>query len=93
MKLSKAVKPISYLKAHTSEVIRELSENRQSVIITQNGQAKAVLQDIHAYEKTQESLALLKMLLHSQEHRKQGKFKLLSQTFKEVRRKIQEDNS
>ena len=93
MKLSKAVKPISYLKANTSEVIREIAENRQSVVITQNGKAKAVLQDIHAYEKTQESLALLKMLLLSQEHRRQGKFKSLSQTFKDVRRKIQKDHA
>lgn len=56
------IKPISYLKAHSAELIRELGEGAAPLVVTQNGEAKAVLQDIAAYERTQETLALLKLL-------------------------------
>lgn len=56
------IKPISYLKAHSAEVIRELGEGASPLVITQNGEAKAVLQDVGSYEATQEALALLKLL-------------------------------
>jgi prevent-host-death family protein len=62
MKPSTQIKPISYLKAHTAEVIRKLDEQREALIITQNGEAKAVMQDVQSYEQTQEILALLKIL-------------------------------
>ncbi|MDY0871320.1 type II toxin-antitoxin system Phd/YefM family antitoxin [Dongia rigui] len=62
MKLSSQVKPISYLKANAAEVLDALAENQQPMIITQNGEAKAVLQDLASYEKTQETLALLKII-------------------------------
>jgi len=62
MKLSDQIKPISYLKAHAAEVVRNLSAQGEPLIITQNGEAKAVMQDIRSYEQTQETMALLKML-------------------------------
>jgi len=62
MKLSRRIKPISYLKAHVSEVIRHLGEHHEPLIITQNGEAKAIMQDIQSYEQQQETMALLKIL-------------------------------
>ena len=62
MKLSSQIKPISYLKAHASEVIRKLGEQQEPLIITQNGEAKVVMQDIQSYEQQQETMALLKIL-------------------------------
>lgn len=62
MKLSSQIKPISYLKAHAAEIVRDLEESGQPLVITQNGQAKAVLQDIRTYEEAQETMALLKLL-------------------------------
>ncbi|MQA89773.1 MAG: type II toxin-antitoxin system prevent-host-death family antitoxin [Gemmatimonas sp.] len=62
MRLSKQVKPISYLKSHAAEVLRTLRERREPLVITQNGEAKAVIQDLESYEETQETLALLKIL-------------------------------
>lgn len=53
MKLSSSVKPISYLKAHASRLIRDLSSHQGTLIVTHNGQAKVVLQDIHTFERTQ----------------------------------------
>ena len=62
MKLSSQIKPISYLKAHAAEIVRTLGDQQEPLIITQNGEAKAVMQDIDSYEQMQETLALLKIL-------------------------------
>ena len=62
MKLSSQIKPISYLKAHAAEIVRTLREQREPLIITQNGEAKVVIQDIDSYEEAQETVALLKIL-------------------------------
>jgi prevent-host-death family protein len=58
----KSIKPISYLKAHASETVRNIGKQQEPLIITQNGEAKAVVQDIESYEQTQEAMALLKIL-------------------------------
>lgn len=62
MRYSSQIKPISYLKANAAEVLRTLAERREPLVITQNGEARAVIQDIASYEETQETLALLKLL-------------------------------
>jgi prevent-host-death family protein len=87
MKLSEAVKPISYFKAHASEMIRDIGETRTPVFITLNGEAKAVIQGINEYEDLQESLALLKILAQSKKSLQSGKFKPAAKTFKDMRKK------
>jgi prevent-host-death family protein len=62
MKYSTRIRPISYLKANATEVLRQLAEQREPLVITQNGEAKAVIQDVASFEQTQETLALLKIL-------------------------------
>ena len=62
MGLETCIKPISYLKAHSAEVFRELGEGAAPLLITQNGEPKAVLQDVASYVATRELLALLKLL-------------------------------
>jgi prevent-host-death family protein len=62
MRYSSQVKSISYLKANAAEVLAQLAAQRQPLVITQNGEAKAVLQDVASFEQTQETLALLKIL-------------------------------
>jgi prevent-host-death family protein len=67
------IKPISYFKANAAEIIQELGEVGEPMVITQNGEAKAVVQDIVSYEKTQETLALLKILALGEQQVKDGK--------------------
>ena len=62
MKMSDQIKPISYLKAHAAEIVRNLSKQQEPLIITQNGEAKVVIQDIESYEQTQQTISLLKIL-------------------------------
>lgn len=85
MKLSAQVKPISFLKAHVSEIVRDLGNKGASLFITQNGEAKAVLQDIHSYEQTQETLALLKILALGQTQIVEGKVKPLDEAVREIK--------
>ena len=73
MKLSNQIKPISYLKAHAAEIVRKLSEQREPLVITQNGEAKVVIQDIESYEQTQETMALLKILALGMRQIEEGK--------------------
>jgi len=88
MKFSEAVKPISYLKTHASEVVRDVSENQKTLIITHNGEAKVILQDVKVYEKTQESLALLKILALSGKEIKKGNYRPIEKSFEKVRSRI-----
>ncbi len=90
MKLSESVKSISYLKAHASEILNDISENQKTMIITQNGEAKAVFQDIKEYEKSQETLALLKILALSGEEIKRGEYKPLKTSLKDISVKIKD---
>lgn len=62
MRYSAQIKLISYLKTYAAEVLIELREGREPMVTTQNGEAKAVIQDVATFEQTQETLALLKLL-------------------------------
>ena len=75
MRYSTQVRPISYLKANAAEVLAELTEKREPLVITQNGEAKAVLQDVATFEQTQETLALLKILALGQQDIQAGRVK------------------
>lgn len=88
MKFSEAIKPISYLKTHASEVIRDVSENQKTLVITHNGEAKVILQDIKVYEKTQESLALLKILALSGKEIRKGNYRPIEKSFENMRNRI-----
>lgn len=88
MKFSEAIKPISYLKTHASEVVRDVSDNQKTMVITHNGEAKVVLQDVKVYEQTQEAIALLKLLALSGKNLQKGNYKTLDKSFKDVRKRI-----
>ena len=92
MKPSESIKPISYVKAHASELIRDISKNGKTLVITQNGEAKAILQDIKVFEQTQESLALLKILAMSSKSMREGRIKPVKRAFRDVRKRIDESS-
>jgi len=91
MRLSSQIKPISYLKAHAAEIVRNLNERREPLVITQNGEAKAVLQDIKSYEQTQETMALLKILALGTRQIGEGKAQAAEDVIKELRKRQEAD--
>ncbi len=62
MRLEDRVRSISYLKAHAAEVLRDLAERQEPLVITQNGEARAVMLDVATFDQLQETAALLRML-------------------------------
>ncbi len=87
MRYSTQVKPISYLKANAAEVLDQLTKQREPLVITQNGEAKAVLQDVASYEETQETLALLKILALGNQDIEAGNTRPLADIVKRLRAK------
>ena len=87
MRYTTRVKPISYLKANAAEVLLRLAEQREPLFITQNGEAKAVLQDVASYEETQETLALLKILALGNLEIDAGKARPVAEVVKRLRAK------
>jgi prevent-host-death family protein len=85
VRYSTQIKPISYLKANAAKVLQELTDQRQPMVITQNGEAKAVIQDVASYEQTQETLALLKILALGNQQIAQGRVKPLADVAKRIR--------
>ncbi len=85
MRLSNQIKSISYLKAHAAEIIRNLGDECDSLIITQNGEAKVIIQDIKSYEETQETLALLKILALGNRQIEEGKVVLATDVINRLR--------
>jgi prevent-host-death family protein len=85
MRYSAQIKPISYLKANAAEVLRTLAERQEPLVITQNGEARAVIQDIASYEETQETLALLKILALGNRDIEEGKVTPVTEVVQRVR--------
>lgn len=87
MKYSDQIKPISYLKANAAKVVEGLAETGEPLVITQNGEAKAVIQDVKSYEKTQETLALLKILALGDRQVEEGRVHKAKDALTGLRRK------
>jgi prevent-host-death family protein len=82
---SSQIKPISYLKANAAQVLDHLAERREPMLITQNGEAKAVIQDVASYEETQEMLALLKILALGNREVEEGRVRPLDEVVRRLR--------
>ena len=88
MQLSQAIKPISYLKTKTADVINSVNETRQPIIITQNGEAKAIIQDMKSYESLRNSLSLLKLIVQSEDDIQKGDVTLQDEMFEKLEKKL-----
>jgi prevent-host-death family protein len=84
MKYSTRVKPISYLKSNTAEVLKAVTEHREPMLITQNGEAKLVIMDVRTFEEQEQTMAMLRMLALGQHEIAQGKFRDVEDVFAEL---------
>jgi prevent-host-death family protein len=81
------IKPISYVKANAADLIRELKDAGEPLVITQNGEATAVMQDVASYEATQETLALLKILALGRRQVEEHKTVAADEVFRRLRKR------
>ena len=84
MKFSTQVKPISYLKSHAAEIVKDISESREPMLITQNGEAKLVVMDVKSYKEHEEMLALLKLLALGNREIENGHFRSAEDVFADL---------
>ena len=84
MKLSSQIKPISYLKSHTAEIVKTITESREPLVITQNGEAKLVVMDVKSFEEQEDTMALLKLLAMGNREIEEGKFREAEDVFAEL---------
>ena len=89
--LKENIKPISYIKTNAAEMMKFVNERKSPIIITQNGEARAVLVDIESYQKTQDSFALLNLIKIAEKDIKNGKSRKAGDVFSSLRQKIAEN--
>ena len=84
MKVSSDIKPVSYLKSHAAEILKQINETHRPVVITQNGKPKAVLQDPDSYDIMRNAIGLLKLISQGEEDIKQGRMNSQEKVFKNI---------
>jgi prevent-host-death family protein len=85
MRYSTQIKPISYVKAHAAELLDRITEEREPIIITQNGEARAVLVDVHSYDESQETMAMWQILAIGKKQIEAGQSFPLAEAIAEIR--------
>ncbi|MGZ8153642.1 MAG: type II toxin-antitoxin system Phd/YefM family antitoxin [Methylovulum sp.] len=84
MKISADIKPVSYLKLHSAELLNQVNETHSPIIITQNGEPRAVLQDAESYENMRSALGLLKLLAQAENDVRNSNITRQTQVFNNV---------
>ena len=72
MQIINDIKPVTYLKSRAADVLKYINKTHRPMIITQNGEAKAVIQDPKSYEDMRNAITLLKLLSFAEEEIKNG---------------------
>jgi len=85
VKYATQIKPISFFKANAAEIIRTLAKTGEPLVITQHGEAKAVIQDVASFDATQETLAILKILALGNRQIEHGRVVAASDTLERLR--------
>lgn len=93
MKLSESIKPISFFKNNMAHVIRQLNDEHGTMIITQNGEAKAVVIDITQYERMQETMAMLELIAQGQKDIAEGRVRPAKDVFADLKNRISEGST
>ncbi len=90
MNISKDIKPITYLKSRAADLLKQINETHRPVVITQNGEPKAVLQDPESYENMRNAIGILKLISQGEEDIKTGKSKSQDDVFANIESILEE---
>ena len=90
MNISKDIKPVTYLKAKAADLLKQINETRRPVIITQNGEPRAVLQDPKSYENMRNAMGILKLISQGEGDIRNGKVKAQEDVFKDIEISLKE---
>ena len=92
MKITRDIRPVTYLKSRAAELLNQINETRQPVIITQNGEPRAVLQDPESYQNMRNAIGILKLISQGETEIKKGKAKTQADMFKDLERRLKENS-
>ncbi len=90
MNITKDIKSVTYLKAKAADLLEQINNTHRPVIITQNGEPKAVLRDPQSYENMRNSIGLLKLISQGEKNIKSGKVKTQNKVFDSIEKKLKE---
>jgi len=90
MNISKDIRPITYLKSRAPDLLKQINETHRPVVITQNGEPKAVLQDPESYENMRNAIGILKLISQGEQDIKDGKLKSQEEVFANVEKLLKE---
>ena len=84
MNISQDIKPVTYLKSRASDLLKQINETHRPVIITQNGEPRAILQDPKSFEDMRNAIGLLKLIAQGEQEIQDGKSKSQQEVFKDI---------
>ena len=90
MKITKDIKPVTYLKSRAADLLNQINESHRPVVITQNGESRAVLLDPESYENMRNAIGLLKLISQGESDVRDGKVKPQEEVFKDIENSLKE---
>jgi prevent-host-death family protein len=90
MNISTDIKPVTYLKAKAADLLKQINETHRPVIITQNGEPRAVLQDPKSYENMRNAIGILKLISQGEGDIRSGRVKSQENVFKDIESSLKE---
>lgn len=91
MNIVSDIKSVSYLKSKAADLLKQINRTHRPVIITQNGEPKAVIQDPKSYEDMRNAIGLLKLISQGEEEIKKGNSKIQDAVFEKVENILKEN--
>ena len=84
MNISSDIRPVTYLKSKAADLLKHINETHRPVIITQNGEPRAVLQDPESYENMRNAIGMLKLISQGESEIRDGKSKSQEEVFNDI---------
>jgi prevent-host-death family protein len=88
--ITRDIKPVTYLKSRAADLLNQINETRCPVIITQNGEPRAVMQDPQSYENMRNAIGILKLISQGEADISDGNAKTQEDVFKDIEAALKE---
>lgn len=88
MNISSDIKPVSFLKSHAADILKQINDTHRPIVITQNGEPRGVIQDPESYDNMRKAIGLLKLISQGEEDVKQGNTKTQDRVFKDIEKML-----
>jgi len=84
MNISQDIRPVTYLKSRAADLLKQVNETHRPVVITQNGEPKAILQDPKSYENMRNAIGILKLISQGEDEIRSGNSRSQQEVFENI---------